>query len=323
MTTPSPTDPAWTLLTIAAVERETGIGKDTLRAWERRYGFPAPARDSHGDRAYTWSQVERLRRVHRLIAAGHRPGALMRLTTEQLDRLSRSEALATLPAEASAPPAGSSAPLLSLDEALIVVRSGGSPALRRWLMHALSQVGLARFVAEGAAPFATAVGEGWLLGRLQVFEEHLLSEALQTVLRHALLPLQAASADARPRILLATVPGEEHGLGLLMAEAMLTLAGASCTALGTATPLGDLVAAATSQRADIVALSFTARLSAPRRIASLRDLRARLPEAVALWAGGAGMAREHGESPGGWRAMDLAAIGAALSEWRETVLAGA
>ena len=28
------------LLSIAAVERETGLGKDTLRAWERRYGFP-------------------------------------------------------------------------------------------------------------------------------------------------------------------------------------------------------------------------------------------------------------------------------------------
>jgi hypothetical protein len=30
-----------TLMNIAAVERETGLGKDTLRVWERRYGFPS------------------------------------------------------------------------------------------------------------------------------------------------------------------------------------------------------------------------------------------------------------------------------------------
>lgn len=31
-----------TLLSIAAVERDTGLTKDTLRVWERRYGFPTP-----------------------------------------------------------------------------------------------------------------------------------------------------------------------------------------------------------------------------------------------------------------------------------------
>ena len=37
-------------LTIAAVERETSLSRDTLRAWERRYGFPAPLRDANGER---------------------------------------------------------------------------------------------------------------------------------------------------------------------------------------------------------------------------------------------------------------------------------
>ncbi|MFN7197809.1 MAG: MerR family transcriptional regulator, partial [Hylemonella sp.] len=37
-------------LTIAAVERETGLSKDTLRMWERRYGFPRPLRDARDER---------------------------------------------------------------------------------------------------------------------------------------------------------------------------------------------------------------------------------------------------------------------------------
>ena len=63
--------------TIANVERETGLSKDLLRMWERRYGFPAPERDANGDRVYPAEQVERLRRIKRLIDRGHRPGKLI------------------------------------------------------------------------------------------------------------------------------------------------------------------------------------------------------------------------------------------------------
>ena len=62
---------------IAAVERDTGLSKDVLRVWERRYGFPAPDRDEHGERIYPAEQVERLRLVKRLMDAGHRPGKLL------------------------------------------------------------------------------------------------------------------------------------------------------------------------------------------------------------------------------------------------------
>ena len=43
---------------IAEVERETGLGKDTLRVWERRYGFPVPLRDALGERAYPDEQLQ-------------------------------------------------------------------------------------------------------------------------------------------------------------------------------------------------------------------------------------------------------------------------
>ena len=41
------------MLNISAVERETGLSKDVLRMWERRYGFPKPGRDDNGERQYT------------------------------------------------------------------------------------------------------------------------------------------------------------------------------------------------------------------------------------------------------------------------------
>ena len=57
-------------LSIAAVERDTGIGKDTLRVWERRYGFPVPGRDANDERIYPMAQVEKLRVIKRLMDQG-------------------------------------------------------------------------------------------------------------------------------------------------------------------------------------------------------------------------------------------------------------
>ena len=72
MSTPAAQAPV--TLTIASVERDTGLSKDTLRVWERRYGFPAPGRDARGERLYPLDQVDKLRTLKRLLDLGHRPG---------------------------------------------------------------------------------------------------------------------------------------------------------------------------------------------------------------------------------------------------------
>ena len=64
-------------VSIATVERDTGLSKDTLRVWERRYGFPTPSRDSNGERVYPADQLEKLRVIRRLMDSGLRPGAVV------------------------------------------------------------------------------------------------------------------------------------------------------------------------------------------------------------------------------------------------------
>lgn len=70
--------PAGDLVPIDVVERETGLTKDVLRAWERRYGFPAPERDARGRRAYPREQLQRLLQIKRLVEHGFRPGKLIK-----------------------------------------------------------------------------------------------------------------------------------------------------------------------------------------------------------------------------------------------------
>jgi hypothetical protein len=75
------------LMSIAAVERDTGLSKDTLRVWEKRYGFPAPERDAQGERCYPMDQIERLRVIKRLLDVGHRPGRVVTLPMVDLGAL--------------------------------------------------------------------------------------------------------------------------------------------------------------------------------------------------------------------------------------------
>ena len=80
-----PSSPA--ALPISAVERDTGLSKDTLRVWERRYGFPQPVRDAFDERVYPADQVERLRLIARLLNSGQRPGRVVSLPMPALQQL--------------------------------------------------------------------------------------------------------------------------------------------------------------------------------------------------------------------------------------------
>lgn len=271
--------PSTTTFTIAAVERDTRLSKDVLRAWEKRYGFPAPGRDANGERCYTTDDVERLRLMSRLIDQGYRPGTLVRLSAAELAALPprRSLRLAHDAVQADTTVAGL---LTSVQRD----PAGFGDAMR----HELARQGLDRFVRHVAAPLTAAVGQRWAEGTFGVFDEHLFTEETTRILRQAIAALPRSGQA--PRILMTTVPGETHALGLTMAEGLLALDGATCLSLGTETPLDDIVRAAHAHACDIVALSFSSAFPSRQAGTALRQLRLALPGRVAIWAGGAGVA---------------------------------
>jgi methylmalonyl-CoA mutase cobalamin-binding subunit len=279
------------LHTIADVERDTGLSKDTLRIWERRYGFPDPARDAQGERRYDDAQLVRLRHLRRLLDAGYRAGRVVPLPLPEL---------LALPVAQDAGPQSRTAPLsptrgdahpasqhpLPIDSWMVLLRQHDARGLRSGMEQYLYANGLGQLVREGIAPMNVWVGQSWLAGQLAIFEEHLYAEVVQQVMRQALSQLATGRAPTPPRVLLTTVPGEPHGLGLLMAECELALTGCDTLALGVQTPLTEIVAAAHASQADVVALGFSAVLN-PRDVrAALTQLRAILPAECALWSGG-------------------------------------
>jgi DNA-binding transcriptional MerR regulator/methylmalonyl-CoA mutase cobalamin-binding subunit len=262
------------LASIGEAARRSGVPKDTLRIWERRYGFPAPLRDAAGDRAYPSDQVEKLRLIRILIDQGRRPSKLV------------TRSLAALQAEFQVGAAERSAPEAWVIEALDLLRAHDVEGLRARLVATLHERGLRPFVIDNVAALSAAVGEAWIAGELAVFEEHLFTELIARVLRGALAGV-GRGGDARPRILLTTLPGEPHALGLLMAECLMTLSGGACFSLGVETPPHDVAQASAAHRIDVVALSFSAMYGPAAARRDLKTLRDVLPPEVEIWAGGA------------------------------------
>lgn len=283
MSADTPTTPA--MLGIAAVERDTRLSKDTLRAWEKRYGFPAPGRDANGERCYTADQVDRLRLMKRLIDQGYRPGNLTRLSSAELAALPPRQPLRLAHDGGHGQHGKQGEPAL---EGLLASIRHDPLNFGDGMRHELARRGLERFVRHVAAPLTTAVGQRWADGSFGVFDEHLFTEETMRVLRQAIGNLPRTGQP--PRILMTTMPGETHALGLLMAEALLALDGATCISLGTETPLLDIVRAASAHACDIVALSFSAAYPQRQVGSSLRQLRLALDNRVVIWAGGAGIA---------------------------------
>ena len=318
MTSSSPEIPAGH--TIADVERDTGLSKDTLRVWERRYGFPTPARDALGERLYDNEQLIRLRHIRRLIDAGHRPGGVVALPLAELMALDTQRTGKRIQARE---PATSDVVCPALAQWLPMLRRQDAHSLRQALAQALVERGLERLITECVVPMNVQVGQAWLEGQLAVYEEHLYTEIVQSVLRQALGQLTQARTPAPPRILLTTLPGEVHSLGLLMAECFMVMEGCHTIPLGVQTPLPDIVAATATSGADIVALGFTAAQN-PRDVrAALDQLRERLPPRVEIWAGGQSPAllkpqrgRASGAGPVFWPMARLADIQTGVDRWR-------
>ena len=186
----------------------------------------------------------------------------------------------------------------------------------RALDQAALRLGLVRFVTTVVAPLNVAVGDAWMHGRFQVFEEHLYTECVTGVLRNAIGSIPPPLGAGAPRVVLTTFAQEAHGLGLLMAEALFALERCACLSLGTRTPMGDIVQAAQAHNADVVALSFTAALSPHVVVAGLRDLRRQLGPKTAIWVGGQCPVLYQRAMPGILAVRALESIAGQIAHWR-------
>ena len=136
---------------IRVTSRLTSIEIDTLRVWERRYGFPHPERTSGGSRVYSEADVEVLRLIRRALEHGYRPGEVVGKSREELVQL--------VIVTSQAAPAPSKSPTPTVPSLLATVAREDVTALRGELRQAATDLGPKGFLVEVAHPLSVRVGD--------------------------------------------------------------------------------------------------------------------------------------------------------------------
>jgi len=272
-------DPGTSLLSIGALSNATGIPVETLRNWEARYGFPVPQRKPSGHRVYSLESVERLKLIAAALTLGLRPSDVIGSSSEALAKI----LAAVEPEGRDRPPAGK---LVGIDELLGLVKLFDGDRLTRILTDDWARLTPYAFLEQRIAPLLRAVGEAWSEQSISIRHEHFLSEQVGDLLRALRTRLEERAAG--PRIVLASLPGENHGLGLQMAALAFAAAGCRVTYLGTEVPLQEIEAIARDADIRAVALSVSSATGGPPTAQAIRRLRERLPKRVALLVGGDG-----------------------------------
>ncbi len=265
-------------VSVGRLARESGIKPGTLRMWERRYGRPQPERLPSGHRRYSMSEVRYVRRIVEAMALGHRPGELLRASEDELARMLEAERIPERHDRV-------------VQRWLGLLRRFDGDALGAELREAIQQQGLAAALDECIAPFLTAVGSAWADGHIGVRHEHYATELMEALLAEFRMRPRASNGTgaSRPRLLLATLPNETHGLGLSMTGAVAEAACWETMVLGLDTPVEETVAAATENRVQAVALSVSLANGGARADSAIRELRRSLSAEVALLVGGQGV----------------------------------
>ncbi len=317
---------------IQVVASRTGLTKDVLRAWERRYAVVEPGRTDSGRRLYSDLDVERLQLLRLATSAGRSVKRVSRLTNDELDALVQEDEAASRAqleegSRRAATPAedateGSAADLVA--EALAATEALDTEGLREALDRAVVVLRPGVLVEEMIAPLLRGIGELWWRKRLDPRHEHLASAVVRATLDRVLASLAGGSGD-RPILITGTLSGQRHELGAMLAAVTAAVAGWRVTHLGSELPAEELAAAAAAPGALAVALSLVHPDDDPGVAEAIRRLREALPAEVRIFAGGRAVAayREALKAAGAESFSDLGTLRARLHEIAEAPLTAA
>lgn len=274
-------------LKVGDLSRLCGVSVHSLRIWERRYGSPKAIRTESGHRRYAWSEVERLRAVSVALNNGFRVNQVIGASLEELRSMIESKAVNLFTSSLQGP-------IKELKPESKIIIESWIDALHQFqeqkLHHSFqsewARKGMINFIDELAVPFIGRLGEAWSSGEITVAEEHYasgkLGDFLSGIWRHQ------NSQNTGSQALLATLPEEDHGLGLLMAAVTLSHANYKVINLGVNTPYESILEVAHRSQPALVCLSISSHYSKAKTKKMVNSLRKELPQDTVLIVGGKG-----------------------------------
>jgi excisionase family DNA binding protein len=165
------------------------------------------------------------------------------------------------------------------DQLYAAIMAGEETHARHWLGRLAAGAALVDVCERVIAPALRRVGDDWAAGRVTIAAEHRASAICER-----LIAGYAGQPGGRPRgrAVVATPPGERHGLPALMAAACLREDRWLVHHLATDLPVAEVTRLAAAVRADLVVFSSATPQGARRARFAARDAAAADPRPLAL-----------------------------------------
>lgn len=246
---------------LKAALKETGLSADTLRAWERRYGLPAPQRTEGGHRLYSEYDIAMLKWLMARQNDGLSISRAVELWKEQVAQ--GKDPLAQPPASRAVITPG------MLQQAIYLPPETGLDALRaQWLAaclnynetaaeqtlnQAFSLYPIEQVCIDLLARGLTEIGWLWYENRASVQQEHFASNL---AMRRLDALISASPAAGRPHTLVVGCPPDEwHNFSSLLLTLFLRRRGLHVIYLGANVPANRFEETLAAIQPDLIILS--------------------------------------------------------------------
>ena len=270
------------LLTIGELSKKTGIATHTLRMWEKRHGAPKAIRLPSGHRRYPLEEVERLKTVAQALKLGFRAGKVVGGTPEELNRLLGLETSDSSRVPSSIPINDSDI----LNQCIDWITQYDEESFEMEMHRQWGQRGPLEFVIRLAAPLVTRMGQEWHNGNLSVAHEHFATGILNNFLASRWRK-QNQRKDG-PTVILSTLPGESHILGLQMCATVISVTDWKIVSLDLDVPEEEIVATVERCESSLLCVSVSEWYTASQAKPILWRLRKQLGQHTEILVGGGG-----------------------------------
>jgi len=135
-------------------------------------------------------------------------------------------------------------------------------------------------------PFLFELGRGWQTGRFTVAQEHAASECVSNFISVKWPRIVTDSNGAR--VVLATLPDQQHILGLQQVAVVLSMHGYKVSFIGRGAPVPALLQAVTQLQPTALMISIPISRSEQAKTALLRELRSQIDDSIQIIVGGSG-----------------------------------
>ncbi len=266
---------------IKQIAKMTGLSREVLRVWEKRYRLVSPERGPNRYRLYTEEDLKILQYLVKEIELGQSIGELASLGKDEILSRMNSDG-----AEEARDEVHKTDPLIKdLEHSLMPLDQW---AFEKRMREMVALLPFEEVFKRVLVPLQIRVGELWFDGKLDISVEHYVTTQVKQKL-FAVMNMMGTRNG--PTVIIACPPWELHEIGAQMVAYHCATLGCQTTLLGANLPLESLVHFCTNTNPDMVILSLTSPVGENKGRVFFAEISNRILPLCPVLVGGQGMSQ--------------------------------